>query len=109
MMQLESADAGCNPPRCARGRALSVKVYFPSDCSSRESFNSAATQMINAGPKQNNTPIGITQILMNLSITSSKYSRFKAVAQLLIRMPIVSVRVREWYEVAASFLGQFPE
>ena len=42
--------------------------YFLSPCSSRESFNSVATQMINAGPKQTNTPIGITQILINLSI-----------------------------------------
>ena len=42
--------------------------------------------MIKAGPKQTKTPIGIAQILMNLSIGFKKYSLFGRAAQLLIAM-----------------------
>jgi hypothetical protein len=40
--------------------------------------------MTNAGPKQIITPIGIAQILINLSIGLREYSGFARHAQLLI-------------------------
>jgi hypothetical protein len=59
--------------------------YFLSLASWLGSFNSAMTHTSKAGPKQIKTPIGIAQILMNLSIGWEKYSRFEDCAQLLIK------------------------
>jgi hypothetical protein len=57
--------------------------YFLSLASFEGSFNSARIQKMRAGPKQIKTPIGIAQILINLSIGFKKYSRFGESAQLL--------------------------